>query len=947
MSRIRDRRIFLQIGRRNSDYVLRLVLLSGLCLGQFPVAREAIAADANESSVQSADSGGLEEIVVTARRKEERLQDVPLAVSAFTAQKLENLDLQDTTQIALFSPGLEYSGFSDGRNDRGASRQLVFRGLDLSSNSGISAGALTFLDGAPVLGGEVLASLDTERVEVLKGPQNVYFGRSTFSGAVNYVTKAIPTVWSGEAELEFAQYETRNFQASIGGPITDDFRVRFTGLTDYKGGDYRNDFNPSQHMGDQSTAASSSAFEADLSDQFTAKGYLNYEQDADGIPASANVNPNYYNCKIGGSKVLNYYCGALPQANQISTYTNTTLTPLYKEYIFNPPYGSDNLDNGDFAEQFGLQRHALSGNIHLNYTFEDGTTLSELSAYHYDHIANTGDGVDLNLADISYSPSATTVFQYGFNQLFTDQSNEVRATSAQDQPVRWTVGANSVHVNEMTEITAAFVSGGQTFPFAPTYDSIQRTTTFGFFAGGYWDILDNLTLSLEGRYQLDHESSGGSTNPRTWISKLYRSVQPRTSLDYKITPDMTAYISYASGTRPGGFNAILIGQPASVTSQIAAQTGLTSDSYAEENLNTYEIGFKGNAFDHRVNWSLDAYYGRLKNMQITQTINYVPPTGGSIGVNLVSNLGKVRIDGVEAESAWRIIPELTLTGTFAYNQTKILAYPCTACLATIGTENVNGNALPLAPTYSGSLMLDYEHPLIGDWNAFGHIDYAYRGKRWQDFENIAYIGAANYVNLRAGVINEGLTLEAFVTNLTNDTTLTGAQRLAGTVTGLLEFRGGLPDKRTFGARALYKFGGPQSAAPAEPAAYAPPPVTPPTPPVAGARNYQVFFDFNKSDLSPQAVAIVDQAAKNAGPAKATEIVVTGHTDTVGSDAYNMRLSRRRAEAVAAELEKQGIKSSEIEIVAKGKKDLLVPTADGVREPQNRRVQIVYQGGLSS
>jgi OOP family OmpA-OmpF porin len=75
--------------------------------------------------------------------------------------------------------------------------------------------------------------------------------------------------------------------------------------------------------------------------------------------------------------------------------------------------------------------------------------------------------------------------------------------------------------------------------------------------------------------------------------------------------------------------------------------------------------------------------------------------------------------------------------------------------------------------------------------------------------------------------------------------------------------------------------------------------------------------------------------------------VTGHTDTVGSDAYNMRLSRRRAESVAAELEKQGVPSAEIAIVAKGKHDLLVPTADGVKEPQNRRVQIVYEGGPTS
>src|SRR6202012_4924754 len=100
---------------------------------------------------------------------------------------------------------------------------------------------------------------------------------------------------------------------------------------------------------------------------------------------------------------------------------------------------------------------------------------------------------------------------------------------------------------------------------------------------------------------------------------------------------------------------------------------------------------------------------------------------------------------------------------------------------------------------------------------------------------------------------------------------------------------------------------------------------------------------NKSDLTAQGVTIVDTAAKNATNGKVTQLTVTGHTDTVGSDAYNMRLSRRRAESVAAQLEKDGIASSEIEIVAKGKRHLVPPNAHGVKEPQNRRVQIVYAG----
>jgi outer membrane protein OmpA-like peptidoglycan-associated protein len=123
--------------------------------------------------------------------------------------------------------------------------------------------------------------------------------------------------------------------------------------------------------------------------------------------------------------------------------------------------------------------------------------------------------------------------------------------------------------------------------------------------------------------------------------------------------------------------------------------------------------------------------------------------------------------------------------------------------------------------------------------------------------------------------------------------------------------------------------------------------TPPPPPRAVAvqpapLNYLVFFDFNKSDLTIDAKGIIKSASDNAAKANPTKITVTGHTDTVGSDAYNMRLSKRRAVAVEKELVHDGVPAGEIAIFAKGKRELLVPTADGVKEPQNRRVQIVFE-----
>ncbi|MFN4090443.1 MAG: OmpA family protein, partial [Alphaproteobacteria bacterium] len=123
----------------------------------------------------------------------------------------------------------------------------------------------------------------------------------------------------------------------------------------------------------------------------------------------------------------------------------------------------------------------------------------------------------------------------------------------------------------------------------------------------------------------------------------------------------------------------------------------------------------------------------------------------------------------------------------------------------------------------------------------------------------------------------------------------------------------------------------------------PPPAPPPAPaPQQVVRSYLVFFDFDRSDLTSEAQRIVRTAAENAQAAQVTRINVTGHTDRAGSAQYNQRLSERRAQSVRAELIRNGVSEREIAVFARGESDPLVPTADGVREPQNRRVEIVLQ-----
>ena len=145
------------------------------------------------------------------------------------------------------------------------------------------------------------------------------------------------------------------------------------------------------------------------------------------------------------------------------------------------------------------------------------------------------------------------------------------------------------------------------------------------------------------------------------------------------------------------------------------------------------------------------------------------------------------------------------------------------------------------------------------------------------------------------------------------------------------------------------FPAPKPAPIAAPAA-APAPVAQPAPPPAPAaaarpaiaRSYLVFFDWDKATLTPEAVAIIRTAAANAKAGSVTRLELTGHADRSGADRYNLGLSQRRADSVKAELLRQGIKDNEIATFAKGEREPLVPTADGVREPQNRRVEIVFK-----
>jgi outer membrane protein OmpA-like peptidoglycan-associated protein len=361
----------------------------------------------------------------------------------------------------------------------------------------------------------------------------------------------------------------------------------------------------------------------------------------------------------------------------------------------------------------------------------------------------------------------------------------------------------------------------------------------------------------------------------------------------------------------------LVGVAASLLAGSAiAQTGSTTDDWFGDWNGQWYVGAKFGG-----NWM--AHDTRLR-------FNQFGPPGSALGGNATYDDGYVGTleGGYQLNNGFA----LELEGSMRYNDVDGIRGVGGLARGSMRNYAIMTNAIYTLPTQDWGVPFS---PYVGF--GVGIADYAPYHIRSDNYPYPAYVGGPDKWGFAyqaiAGVAyhvtdNIDLSLEYRYFSRTDQSYPRGVANDYGAHSALIGVK--------------YLFGAP----PAEPApaAYVPPP---PPPPPAAPRTYLVFFDFNKSDLTPDARAIVDKAAANAQSEHVTELQVTGHTDTVGSDAYNMRLSRRRAESVSAELQAQGIPASEIAIFAKGKRDPLVPTGDGVREPQNRRVQIVFSGGPSS
>ena len=946
------------------------------------------------STGENATAGGLEEIVVTARKRSEDIQKTPVSITALSAAEIQQENVRDISDLRGLVPNLEITPESNyGR----AANSLTIRGIGQDSLvANVDPGVGLYMNGLYIARpeGQLLGFFDLSNVQVLKGPQGTLFGKNTIGGAVLIDTQLPTDKFEGYAVFRYGSYNRIESEGAVNIPINDKVQMRVSFATSDIDG-YIKDELDNGTKDDQHEKSIRFQLRLKPIDDLSIDLLAEFNQHKDDGSASIETACN------DNSYVTNNYNGAYAIPNGKPTYCNQ-FPPLGKQYeVYGTPHAADPTGclpggyragncNSYFGHEAAFTKVEVGTlNLRVNYAIDENLSIKSVTGFRRDYLNDLGGEFDDGGSpQCLYCEEDNTTTQE-ISQEFNLNGNYW------DGRLNFTLGA--VYVDQQSGFAQ---NTGPDFDGDPTGYSFLDSENFesdAAYAQGTYKITDDLEFTAGVRYSYDSKSiqsvlynavglptyakNGGVTAQyvcyfrneypsapgycsgidggkagyedgvggyylpgpgannsagRALASHRYYDFDPRGQLSYQFTPDIFGYVSVTGGYQSGGFNTQLV--------PVGCSQGFCNGilPYGKERVWDYEGGFKTEWLDHRLRVNVTGFYQQFDNIQAT-----VRNPASIVPTREILNAAAAHEDGVELETEFLPTPDLVIRANGAYLDQ---AYD-TLSAAAISTGLRLDNPLTTAPPYTASVSADYTYHLPWDATIVSDINYKWVGTRIFGIASLKtnnnFSEATPYYTIGArmtyvsadGKYSAGI----WGTNLTGKYYATSVCNYYCQGLGLSTFYPGRP--REIGLELKYKFDA-ESVTETASAPYVPPPAVAPAPAPSVAHSYMVFFDFNKSDLTPDAVRIVDQAAQNATPAKATELTVTGHTDTVGSDAYNMRLSRRRAESVAAELEKQGIPSSEIEIVAKGKHDLLVPTKDGVREPQNRRVTIVYGNGMS-
>jgi len=645
--------------------LVKTVLLAGAAWGALSataVAQE-VSAEAQASTI--------DDVVVTARRREETLKDVPVAVSAFSSEQLEQKGAADITELTRSAPSLTLQAA------RGSNSTLIsfIRGVGQQDPLwGFEPGVGLYMDDVYIARPQaaVLDIFDIQRIEILRGPQGTLYGRNTIGGAIKYVTKRIDADEpEGQIRASYGSFNQRDVVASAELPFNEKFGVS-AAVARYLRDGYGTNLNTgNEHYNKDVTAARISA-------EWTPTDNLFFRLAGDIVQDDSNARHGHRELAPSPASVYDTNAGA-GDANRV--------------------------------EAKGL---SLTGEWNVN----DWLTLKSVSAY---RDGQTRGNIDF---DNLPAPILDIPARYDDDQF----SQEFQAVFSGD---RWS-GVAGVYYLDATASgafdTVLGLANLTTLTAGSVDFSYEMTDALSVSVGGRWTHDEKTGTVFRQQYLGIRSPSFGNAAavpfgaPRTnyTATREFEKFTPRVSVSYKLSPDLTSYVSWGQGFKSGGFDmrgdAVLYPD--------------TVKGYEPETVETWEIGLKGSLFDNRFNFATAIYDSSYEDQQITTQY----PAGATVA-SVVDNVGSSSIRGWEFEGRLRVSDNLSLNGMLSYtdaNFDQFLAYiptgPLNAscptqpgCIVDVSDQRDFQNT----PEWTGSISATYTH-----WMANG--------------SSIAFIPSASY-----------------------------------------------------------------------------------------------------------------------------------------------------------------------------------------------------------
>ena len=771
---------------------------AAFAVGLIVASPAAMAQDRTETAARS----GSGVIIVTARKRAETLQETPLSIQALTGEDIERSDIADLDDIAAFAPGVTL--FEN--TDRGYG-QVFIRGMQSTPPVGDTSRELAsiFIDGVYYTGGVSGINTDNiERVEVIKGPQSALYGRSTFSGAINFITRTPGDSFSGQVRAKVATDENYEISGSLEGPIAKDIlSARISGRFRTFGGQYTNQLN-FQPLGEEEDWSVSGQLYFTPAPGLTAKLTATYLEQEDGPPATVLTGKQPVQTLTSPSGAT-FVDGVLGFDGIVEQNT----FPTDRADVFSFPGALAPFT--DFARlgrlKEGLNRDFLFTSWDIGYEGDGGYSINYLGSYSRDDAAR--------LYDFEFSRENNF---FGSRQ--TDSkahSHELRIASPGENRFSWLVGGFYME-QDLFERDPGGIFGPGVFGFTgitgnqvvilpgPRTIVDLNIVNKALFASVDFAFTEQLSISLEGRYQIDE-----LTDPNVPTQKT-KAFLPRGILEYQASPDLLIYAVAAKGLRPTVINTQFIQRTDAEKAALrAAFPNLTINPTApKEEIWSYELGAKTTMLDGRMTFNINGYYADWKSRQDLQSLLF--DFGAGIASTLVTISGTdVEAYGIEAEVALDVTDSFKLSGNFAWNHTELVGQGSDANLARFLLNGVpNGQRMPQVPEFSGAMIADYrQDAVIGDLGFFARAEGIYVGSRYASTLNFTETGSSFDVNLRAGVETDSLEIGFFVENLFNDDTFESLRSNADCATTaactLRAYEAVLPRKRQLGVVVGAKF----------------------------------------------------------------------------------------------------------------------------------------------